>query len=61
MMNEKDEQQHYVDIALDSGRYQSVLEICKNYKAQQGMEITRKECILILIDMAIGKGKQIVD
>jgi hypothetical protein len=46
---------------LDSERYQSVLEICKNYKAWQGMEITRKECILILIDTAIGKGKQIVD
>jgi hypothetical protein len=33
MMNEKDEQQHHVDIASDSERYQSVLEICKNYKA----------------------------
>ena len=55
MMNEKGEQQHHIDIILDSERYRSVLEICKRYKARQGKEITPKEYILILIDTAIGK------
>ncbi|MGA7369403.1 MAG: hypothetical protein WBX01_09750 [Nitrososphaeraceae archaeon] len=33
---------------------QGILEICSNYKAKQGMEITPKEYILMLIDSAIG-------
>jgi hypothetical protein len=31
-----------------------ILEIYNNYKAKQGMEITPKEYILMLIDSAIG-------
>jgi hypothetical protein len=55
MTSKKDEQQHRIDITLDEDRYQGVLEICSNYKAKQGKEITPKEYILMLIDSAIGK------
>jgi hypothetical protein len=55
MTSKKDEQQHRIDISLDEARYQGILEICSNYKAKQGMEITPKEYILMLIDSAIGK------
>lgn len=54
-MNEKDRQQHHIDIVLDNERYQNVLEICNTYNAQQSKEITPKEYILILIDTVIGK------
>jgi hypothetical protein len=53
MINEKDGQEHRIDIRLDRDRYRSILKICKNYGMQQGMEITPKE--YILIDSAIGK------
>jgi hypothetical protein len=55
MTSKKDEQQHRIDITLDEDRYQGILEICSNYKAKQGKEITPKEYILMLIDSAIGK------
>ena len=53
-MTKKDEHQHQIDIILDEDRYQEILEISSNYKAKQGMEITPKEYILMLIDSAIG-------
>ena len=53
-MTKKDEHQHQIDIILDEDRYQEILEIFSNYKAKQGMEITPKEYILMLIDSAIG-------
>jgi hypothetical protein len=53
-MTKKDEHQHQIDIILDEDRYQEILEIFRNYKARQGMEITPKEYILMLIDSAIG-------
>jgi len=53
-MAKKDEHLHRIDITLDEDRYQEILEICNNYKAKQGMEITPKEYILMLIDSAIG-------
>ena len=54
MTSKKDEHQHQIDIILDEDRYQEILEISSNYKAKQGMEITPKEYILMLIDSAIG-------
>jgi hypothetical protein len=51
MTSKKDEQHR---ITLDGNRYQEILEICNNYRAKQGMEITPKEYILMLIDSAIG-------
>jgi hypothetical protein len=53
-MTKKDVLQHQIDIVLDEGRYQEILEICSNYKANQGVELTPKEYILMLIDSAIG-------
>ena len=53
-MAKKDEHLHRIDITLDEDRYQEILEICNNYKAKQGMEITPKEYILMIIDAAIG-------
>lgn len=53
-MAKKDEHLHRIDITLDEDRYQEILEICNNYKAKQGMEITPKEYIWMLIDSAIG-------
>jgi hypothetical protein len=53
-MAKKDEHLHRIDLTLDEDRYQEILEICNNYKAKQGMEITPKEYILMLIDSAIG-------
>jgi hypothetical protein len=53
-MAKKDEHLRRIDITLDEDRYQEILEICNNYKAKQGMEITPKEYILMLIDSAIG-------
>ena len=53
-MAKEDEHLHRLDITLDEDRYQEILEICNNYKAKQGMEITPKEYILMLIDSAIG-------
>jgi len=53
-MTRKDELQHQIDIILDEDRYLGILEICSSYKANQGMEITPKEYILMLIDSAIG-------
>jgi hypothetical protein len=53
-MAKKDEHLHRIDITLDEDRYQEILEICNNYKVKQGVEITPKEYILMLIDSAIG-------
>jgi hypothetical protein len=53
-MTKKDGLQHQIDIILDEDRYRRILEICSNYKEKQGMEITPKEYILMLIDSAIG-------
>jgi hypothetical protein len=41
-------------MSIRKDEYQEILEICRNYKARQGMEITPKEYILMLIDSAIG-------
>jgi len=54
MTSKKDEHQHRINITLDGDRYHEILEICSNYKAKQGMEITPKGYILMLIDSAIG-------
>jgi hypothetical protein len=53
-MSKINDHQHQIDITLDEDRYQEILEICNNYKAKQGMKITPKEYILMLIDSAIG-------
>jgi hypothetical protein len=41
-------------VTLDEDRYHEILEICSNYKAKQGIEITPKEYIFMLIDSALG-------
>jgi hypothetical protein len=53
-MSKINDHQHQIDITLDEDRYQEILEICNNYKAKQGMKITPKEYILMLIDSEIG-------
>ena len=53
-MSKINDHRHQIDITLDEDRYQEILEICNNYKAKQGMKITPKEYILMLIDSAIG-------
>ena len=53
-MSKINDHQHQIDITLDEDRYQEILAICNNYKAKQGMKITPKEYILMLIDSAIG-------
>jgi len=53
-MAKEDARLHRIDITLDEDRYQEIVEICNNYKAKQGMKITPKEYILMLIDSAIG-------
>lgn len=53
-MAKEDARLHRLDITLDEDRYQEIVKICNNYKAKQGMEITPKEYILMLIDSAIG-------
>jgi hypothetical protein len=54
MTSKNDEHHHRIDITLDEDRYQEILKICSNYKANQGKEITPKEYILMLIDSAVG-------
>jgi hypothetical protein len=54
MTSKNKHHQHRINITLDDDRYREILEICSNYKAKQGMKITPKEYILILIDSAIG-------
>jgi hypothetical protein len=54
MTSKNDEHHHRIDIILDEDRYQEILKICSNYKANQGKEITPKEYILMLIDSAVG-------
>ena len=53
MTSKKDEHKYRIDITSDGDRYHEILEMCNNYKAQQGMEITPKEYVLMLIDSAI--------
>jgi hypothetical protein len=50
---EKD--QYKINLILDNDRYHNLLEICQKYKEQQGIELTPKEYILMLVDSAIHK------
>ena len=42
-----------IDIVLDRSRYDNLVSVCKKYKEQQGVELTPREYILMLIDSAI--------
>ena len=42
-----------IDIVLDRGRYNNLVDVCKKYKEQHGIELTPREYILMLIDSAI--------
>jgi hypothetical protein len=50
----EEKRQYEINLILDEDRYNSLVEICKKYKEQQGSDITPKEYILMLIDSAIG-------
>ena len=42
-----------IDIVLDRGRFNNLVDMCNKYKEQQGVELTPREYILMLIDSAI--------
>jgi hypothetical protein len=55
-MNLREEHKQYeIKIELDKDRYDALLDICRNYKAQHSTDITPTEYVLMLIDSAIGK------
>ena len=43
-----------INLLLEEERYNGLIEICSKYKEQQGIELTPKEYILMLIDSALG-------
>ncbi|MGA7898824.1 MAG: hypothetical protein WA395_02645 [Nitrososphaeraceae archaeon] len=54
-MEDKDKDKYEINLVLDKDRYHTLLDICVKYKEQQGVELTPKEYILMLIDSAIKK------
>ena len=50
---ESEEGRHEINLLLDKDRYDSLLEVCQKYKEQQGVSLTPKEYILMLIDSAV--------
>ena len=51
--NSNSNDQVQIDIVLDRGRFNNLVEMCNKYKEQQGVELTPREYILMLIDSAI--------
>jgi vacuolar-type H+-ATPase subunit C/Vma6 len=51
--NSSSNDQVKIDIVLDRGRYNNLVDVCKKYKEQHGIELTPREYILMLIDSAI--------
>ena len=51
--NSSNNEQVKIDIILDRDRYNNLVSVCKKYKEQQGVELTPREYILMLIDSAI--------
>ena len=51
--NSNSNDQVRIDIVLDRGRFNNLVDICNKYKEQQGVELTPREYILMLIDSAI--------
>ena len=43
-----------INLLLEEERYNGLIEICRKYKEQQGIGLTPKEYILMLIDSALG-------
>lgn len=50
---EAEEARYEINLLLDKDRYDSLLEVCQKYKEQQGVNLTPKEYILMLIDSAV--------
>ena len=48
-----EEGRYEINLLLDKDRYDSLLEVCQKYKEQQGVNLTPKEYILMLIDSAV--------
>jgi vacuolar-type H+-ATPase subunit C/Vma6 len=51
--NSNSNDQVQIDIVLDRGRFNNLVDMCNKYKEQQGVELTAREYILMLIDSAI--------
>ena len=51
--NSNSNNQVQIDIVLDRGRFNNLVDICNKYKEQQGVELTPREYILMLIDSVI--------
>jgi hypothetical protein len=53
-VNDKDDHnQVEINLVIDKTRYNNLVDICKKYKEQHGIELTPKEYVLMLIDSAI--------
>jgi hypothetical protein len=50
---EAEEGRYEINLLLDKDRYDRLLEVCQKYKEQQGVNLTPKEYILMLIDSAV--------
>ena len=51
--NSNSNDQVQIDIVLDRGRFNNLVDICNKYKEQQGVELTPREYTLMLIDSVI--------
>lgn len=51
--NSNSNDQVQIDIVLDRGRFNNLVDMCNKYNEQQGVELTPREYILMLIDSAI--------
>ena len=47
------EKQYKIDLVLDEDHYKDLLDKCKKYKEHHGTEITPKEYILMLLQLAV--------
>jgi len=57
----EDKNEYEINLLLDKDRYHALLDICVKYEEQQGVELTPKEYILMLIDSAIKKWRCMFD
>jgi hypothetical protein len=49
----EEEKQYKINIVLDEDHYKDLLDKCKKYKEHHGTEITPKEYILMLLQLAV--------
>ena len=47
------EKQYKIDLVLDEDHYKDLLDKCKKYNDHHGTEITPKEYILMLLQLAV--------